>query len=65
MAKDFNYRQLNNDLEAIVDRLQIGELDIDEALKQYERGVAIVKQLQDYLKMSENKITKAKQSFSK
>jgi exodeoxyribonuclease VII small subunit len=65
MSKEINYHQLNQDLEAILDQLQGGDLDIDEAIKQYEKGMLIVMQLQDYLKQAENKVTTAKQSFEK
>lgn len=65
MPKEINYRQLNQQLEEILDKLQSGDLDIDEAIKQYEQGMAIVKQIQDYLKQAENKVTKVKNSFEK
>ena len=65
MTKPIDYHQLSQDLETILDKLQGGELDIDDAIKQYEQGMAIVGQLQDYLKQAENKVTKVKQSFQK
>ena len=64
MAKDksLNYRKLNQELDDILGDLESGGFDIDEALKNYERGLAIVKQLEQYLKQAENKITKIKLS---
>lgn len=64
MTKDLNYRQLNQQLEEILDQLQGSDLDIDEAIKKYEQGMAIVKDLEKYLKEAENKVTKVKKSFS-
>lgn len=58
VTKSINYKKLNVELEDILNKLQSGELDIDEAIKHYERGQMIVKQLQTYLKTAENKITK-------
>ncbi len=63
MAKEFNYQHLNQELEEVLDKLQAGDLDIDEALKLYERGQEIVDKLQTYLKQAENKVTKVKKSF--
>ena len=65
MNKVLNYKQLSEELETILNKLQSGELDIDDAIKQYEQGMAIVQQLQTYLKQAENKVTKVKQSFQK
>ena len=62
-SKTTSYQELNQELDAILTALQSGELDIDHALKQYERGMGIVKQLEVYLKQTQNKITKLKASF--
>ena len=61
--KPINYRVLNEELETILEVLQSGDLDIDEAVNKYERGIEIVKDLQKYLKEAENKVTKVKKSF--
>lgn len=63
MAKVINYRELSSELDDILNKLQSGELDIDEAVKLYERGMVITKELEDYLKDAENKATKIKASF--
>ncbi|MGZ6004822.1 MAG: exodeoxyribonuclease VII small subunit [Candidatus Saccharimonadales bacterium] len=63
MAKAINYQQLNQELEEILDSLQSSELDIDEAIKQYERGMTVVVELQSYLKQAENKVTNLKRNF--
>jgi exodeoxyribonuclease VII small subunit len=55
--KPIDYRKLSSELDAILGELQNGELDIDKALKQYDRGQAVIKQLNEYLKTAENKIT--------
>ena len=57
MAKQTDYRALSDELEALLAKLQAGELDIDEAVKAYERGMTIVKELETYLKTAENRIT--------
>lgn len=60
----FNYRALNEELESILDKLQTGELDIDQALLSYERGMEVLKELENYLKTAENQVIKLKKQFS-
>lgn len=59
-----SYESLNTELENIMLQLQDESLDIDLALKHYERGLELVKALEYYLKTAENKITELKASFS-
>jgi exodeoxyribonuclease VII small subunit len=61
-TKSINYRTLNDELAAILDDLQAGTLDIDEALKRYERGMSITNELESYLKQAENSITRVGKS---
>lgn len=65
MTKHTNYRDLSNELDGILARLQAGELDIDEAVKLYERGMTVIEELESYLRSAENKVTKIKASFDK
>ena len=65
MAKTVNYRELSSELDDVLNKLQSGESDIDEAVKQYERGMQIVKDLEVYLKTAENKVLKTKVSIEK
>lgn len=60
-----SYESLNSELENIMLQLQDESLDIDLALKHYQRGLELVKSLEDYLKNSENKITELKAAFDK
>lgn len=59
-----SYEALNSELEAIMLELQNEDLDIDLALKHYERGLELVKALENYLKNAENKINELKATFS-
>jgi exodeoxyribonuclease VII small subunit len=56
-TKKVDYRKLNDELDAILERLQSGELSIDEAMPAYERGMQLVKELESYLQTAENRIT--------
>ena len=44
------------ELEKIVERLETGELSLDESLKQFERGVALTRQCQSALRAAEQKV---------
>lgn len=62
--KDVDYRKLSDELDQILDQIQSADLYIDEAVKHYERGLAIVKQLETYLKSAENKVSKVQAKFA-
>ena len=44
------------ELDAIVDRLEQGELSLDESLQQFERGVQLTRACQAALKQAEHKV---------
>jgi exodeoxyribonuclease VII small subunit len=52
-----SYAELQTELDALLTELQRDELDVDEALRYYERGLELVQQLEAYLRNAENKIT--------
>ena len=58
-----NYEQLKSELDAILADLQQGDLDIDQALKHYEPGLELVRQLEAYLKTADNKVRQLKAKF--
>lgn len=65
MTKEVNYHELSQELDTILAQLQSDDVQVDEALKLYERGVAVTKQLETYLKTAENKVAKIKASLDK
>jgi exodeoxyribonuclease VII small subunit len=44
------------ELEATVDKLEHGELSLEDALKHFERGVALARECQASLKQAEQKV---------
>lgn len=62
MAKNKSYKELSEELDRVMTDLEGGELDIDEAVICYERGLAIVKELETHLEDAENKVVKLKAS---
>lgn len=51
-----NYEKHIENLENIINALESGELSLDEALKQYEQGIHLVRQCQQALENAEQKI---------
>lgn len=60
--KQESYRNLRQELDEILNSIQSGDLEIDEATKQYERAMDIVAKLEKYLNDAENKITKVQKT---
>lgn len=55
-ARTLDFEQALADLEAVVERLEHGELPLEESLKQFERGVQLARSCQDLLKQAEQKV---------
>lgn len=60
-----DYETLQNELDSILDDLQSGSLDIDQALEKYKRGLELVKELEKYLDTAENTVRELKARFDK
>ncbi len=60
-----SYQALKAELDDIMLKLQGEDLDVDAALKYYERGLELVKQLESYLKTAENKVREIEATFKK
>lgn len=58
MSEQKSYREMRNELDEIMTNLHTSDLDIDLAIKQYERGMQLIKELEAYLKKAELKIKK-------
>lgn len=58
MVKVIKFEDKMNRLSEIVDKLQSEKTEIDEAIKLYEEGLNLTKDLQSQLKTFEDKIKK-------
>lgn len=54
------YKQLQTELDEVMSKIQAEELDVEEAIKLYEKGEKLIAELEAYLKTAENKIKKLK-----
>jgi exodeoxyribonuclease VII small subunit len=55
-TKGPEFEQALGELEAVVDRLEHGELPLEEALKQFERGIELVRTCEASLKQAEQRV---------
>jgi exodeoxyribonuclease VII small subunit len=55
-ARTPDFEESLGELEAVVERLEHGELTLEEALKQFERGIALARSCQASLKVAEQKV---------
>lgn len=57
---DKSYRELQEELDVILAKLQGEQVDIDEAMKLYEHAEKIIKELEKHLAKAENTIKQLK-----
>jgi exodeoxyribonuclease VII small subunit len=66
MAKsDKTYSQMQSELDDILIKMQSTDTDIDESIKNYEQGLKLIQQMEDYLSKAENQIKEIKAKFDK
>ena len=53
---DFDFEKALDELEALVARMEEGDLPLDEALKQFEHGVALTRRCQQALEQARQKV---------
>lgn len=59
MTAPHNFKKIFEEIEALSAWFQQGDIDLDEALKKYKRGMELVKAAQDRLKETENEFRAA------
>lgn len=65
MTKQLTYQELSEELETILFALQRDDVGVDDAMKQYERGLEIVAQLERHLQTAENRVQELQARFQK
>jgi len=56
-AKNYTFEEALDELESIVNRLQSGQLTLDQALEEYEKSVSLIKLCENKLNECEKRIT--------
>jgi len=57
-ADTLDFEQALAELDALVTRMEQGELSLEDALAQFERGIALTRQCQEALKTAELRVQK-------
>lgn len=57
MSQYFKFNEAVNQLDNIVEQIQSGELNLDDAMKKYKQAETLLKKLEDYLAKAENKLS--------
>ncbi len=62
-SNSVDYQTLQTELDKILQWFEQDDVDLDQAIAKYERGMEIAKELESYLKTAENKIEIVKKKF--
>jgi exodeoxyribonuclease VII small subunit len=60
---DKSYHDLRNELDDVMINIQAEDLDIDQALVLYKRGLELVKGLEQHINKAENEVKVLKAKF--
>jgi exodeoxyribonuclease VII small subunit len=60
----FNFTKAYKEIEEINEWFQGEEMDLDEALQKYERGMELIAKCKERLKEAENKFEEIKKKYS-
>jgi len=60
MTKNFIYKEKKDELEKILSELQSPNLDLEKAIAKYKMGISLIREIEDYLDKTKNKITELK-----
>jgi exodeoxyribonuclease VII small subunit len=63
--EDFNFTKFYQEIEEINEWFQGEDIDLDEALEKYERGMMLIQKCKERLKKSENKFEEIKKKYLK
>ena len=58
MENKLNFEETMKELEEVVQKLENGELNLDESIQEFEKGMKLSKDASKYLEDAEKKITK-------
>lgn len=56
LNSDFKYSEAIKELQEITEYLESSDVDLDEAIKKFDRGNKLASEIEEHLKTAENKI---------
>jgi len=63
MSEEFNFKKALDELKKINEEFDSEEVDLDEALKKFKRGLELAKKCKERLKEVENEVVQIKEKF--
>ena len=54
--ENINIEKLLNELESIINKMECDDLNVEDSLKSYEKGISLIKNAQSKLKKMEHKV---------
>ena len=64
MSKQLTFEQSLTELESIVEKLEIGDMQLEESLELFERGVALIRDCRSRLIGAERRIEELTESMN-
>ena len=66
MAKEVkrDYQAMSAELMEIIEWFESDQVNLDEAIVKYEQALALIAEIENYLKTAENKVKKISTKFS-
>jgi exodeoxyribonuclease VII small subunit len=58
-----SYRELSDELARLMEWFEGGDVDLEEAIENYQKAMKLIGELEDYLKTAENEIKKITANF--
>lgn len=58
-----SYRELSDELTRLMKWFESGDVDLEEAITNYQKAMKLIGELEDYLKTAENEIKKITANF--
>ena len=57
------YQQMADELNGLIEWFESDQVSLDEAVDKYEQAMSLLKDMEDFLKSAENKVTKIALQF--
>jgi len=57
------YQQMADELNGLIEWFESDQVNLDEAVDKYEQAMSLLKDMEDFLKSAENKVTKIALQF--
>lgn len=62
-GKTKTYQQMADELNGLIEWFESDRVNLDEAVDKYEQAMRLLKEMEDFLKAAENKVTKIALKF--